>query len=78
MRKLKCCPFCGGEARIKKGSLWLRDYIVIECKNCRSKTRNVLIDSPAFDGTKLIESTRYTEEQATRLAIERWNRRCEN
>ena len=74
--KLKKCPFCGGEAEIRKTFVLLDEARVVRCSTCLCKTTSILIDHPKMvSGGKLDESTRYTAEQAEAKAAELWNAR---
>lgn len=74
MAQLKPCPFCGGEAKVANALAYLDNAKLVACKTCGCKTRFFLINHPSinFDGS-IIESTRYTEDQAVNKAIEAWN-----
>ena len=74
---LKPCPFCGSDASIKSGNLYMDVAYRVECSKCFAMTARFLVNHPKVDLTDgtLDESTRYTEEQAKKKAIEAWNRR---
>lgn len=77
MAELKPCPFCGGEAEIAYGNIYISRVVSVRCTKCRAKTNFVWIDHPNMSYTGgLDESTRYTEQQAENRAIEAWNRRA--
>ena len=67
MAELKPCPFCGGEAELKKYmcSLGNDGYYVVECKICGAKG-------------KAIRNTSFISENDEKRAIEAWNRRADN
>jgi hypothetical protein len=72
--KLKSCPFCGGEG-VPKGSGiigW-----TIACRDCGARVKVALVDLPVTTSDGIDESTRYTREDAMRIARERWNSRNE-
>lgn len=75
MPELKPCPFCGGKAEMKKAWGHAEGWY-IKCNKCKMKTMPILIDYPritymgGYD-----ESTRYTSEQAAKIAEDMWNRR---
>ncbi len=74
---LKKCPFCGGEAEIKKTYVVLDEARRTRCKVCGITTPPVLINHPKMGaGGVLDESTRYTVEQAERKAAQLWNARA--
>lgn len=73
--KLKSCPFCGGEAEVRKITMYLKEARAVACKDCGTRTRLIFVDLPALTDDGVDESTRYTAEQAEKLAVERWNRR---
>ena len=72
---LKPCPFCGGEAELRDGHIYLTDTKIVTCKRCFARTSPVSIDHPSFNANGLDESTRYTPEQAAEIACAKWNRR---
>ena len=72
--KLKSCPFCGGEG-LPRGSGIIGWTIV--CKDCGARVKVALVDLPVTTPDGVDESTRYTKEEAMRIARERWNRRSE-
>lgn len=63
--KLKPCPFCGGEARLRHENFGVDKYSYCQCVNsaCEAKTRNVMI------------STLFSSDEK---AVEIWNRRADN
>ena len=74
---LKKCPFCGGEAEIKKTHVLLDEARRVRCTVCDASTSPVLINHPKMGGGgKLDESTRYTAEQAEEKVTELWNARA--
>lgn len=73
---LKNCPFCGGEAEIKKTHVLLDEARRVRCTVCNASTSPALINHPKMGGGgKLDESTRYTAEQAEAKVAELWNTR---
>lgn len=76
MTTLKPCPFCGGEAELRDGNIYMTATKIITCKRCHVRTLPVQIDCPSMTDSGIDESTRYTAEQAEQKAIELWNRRC--
>ena len=76
--ELKPCPFCGGKAELKEGTVYMDRCIRARCTNSCVSTKPILIDHPALTYYGLDESTRYTEEQAKQKAAELWNRRADN
>lgn len=68
--KLLPCPFCGGEAKFKKGfpskQIAHCRQAVVQCKNCGCRT--VTIRQTAMEKW----------EDVDRHAIEAWNRRATN
>ena len=75
--ELKKCPFCGGEAEIKKTHVLLEEARRVQCTVCNASTLPVLINHPKMGGGgKLDESTRYTAEQAEEKVAELWNARA--
>ena len=73
---LKNCPFCGGEAEIRKAFILLDEARIVRCSACLCHTPSIPINHPKIGyGGKLDESTRYTAEQAEAKAAELWNTR---
>lgn len=74
--ELKPCPFCGGNAELKSARIYVEDGWFVRCIMCRIRTKVVIINHPSLRGTgELDESTRYTSDQAARIAANTWNRR---
>ena len=78
--ELKPCPFCGGEAELRAGKLYIYPVVKVRCMKCGASTDFVFIDHPACSpkDMKAKEETRYTEDEAKAVAIEAWNRRADN
>ena len=73
---LKKCPCCGGKAEIRKTHVYLDEARRVGCSVCHLTTAPVLVNHPKLGaGGELDESTRYTVEQAEKLAAELWNTR---
>ncbi len=62
-RKLRCCPFCGGQAEIIENMIFRGD-VGIECQNCY-----IQFTAPTHD-TRVIDEKGYM--------ITMWNRRADN
>ncbi|MBQ7861624.1 MAG: Lar family restriction alleviation protein [Clostridia bacterium] len=73
---LKRCPCCDGEAEMKHTSVYILKARAVVCKECGLRTKLIFINTPCMNSKgKPDESTRYTEEQAEKIATELWNRR---
>ena len=72
---LKPCPFCGGEAELRDGHIYMDDTKIVICTKCHVRTSPVIVNHPSFTANGLDESTRYTAEQAAQIACQKWNRR---
>ena len=68
---LKPCPFCGGEAELKRIQHDKKDNIFIECKSCRCATRIFSCD------INLIPRRLKLDDQRFSPIVEAWNRRVE-
>ena len=83
MTELKPCPFCGGEAEIAKGRLYVDTTYAVKCKSCLCRTAAVMVDHPNLiwregcSAPELDESTRYNGSHAMEIAAEAWNHRIE-
>lgn len=75
--QLKPCPFCGGAAEVRDGMAYMIATKAVTCSQCHVRTMPVMIDHPSFTAKGLDESTRYTVEDAVRIACAMWNRRKE-
>lgn len=74
--KLEYCPCCGGEAEMKPTNIYMSKARAVVCKECGLRTKLIFINTPCMNSKgKPDESTRYTEEQAEKIAAELWNRR---
>lgn len=66
-KKIKPCPFCGGEARLEHPSgPYMEPYkgaSMVECTNCHAMTRSFSV------------ATEYSSDDK---AIEAWNRRVKD
>lgn len=77
--KLRRCPFCGGAAELRECRVYRATGWRVKCTRCKVKTEGVYINLPAtkpgVSGPFLDESTRYTSDQAAKIAVDTWNRR---
>lgn len=74
--KLERCPCCNGEAEMKHTSVYMSKARMVRCKVCGLSTKLVFINTPCMNSEgKPDERTRYTEDQAEKIAAELWNRR---
>lgn len=76
--ELKPCPFCGGEAELRDGHVYMSETRVVLCTKCHARILPVFIDHPSFNAKGLDETTRYTVEQAEQIACYKWNRRAKD
>lgn len=75
MAELLPCPFCGGEAELKRGKLYFDDTVQIHCTECHIHTPKIAIECYMwFDG----KWDYMTEEMAIERSAKRWNRRANN
>lgn len=69
-QRLRNCPFCGGEAKIKRGMPKQQrndcKQAFIQCRRCGAKTKTLY--SLAFQSWRDVET----------CAIKNWNRRADN
>lgn len=73
MNDVKPCPFCGGEAAVKRGTVYFNFRVWVSCKKCSANTVPFL-----YGNTGDLDSKDYTrdgEQIARDKAIEAWNRR---
>lgn len=73
--ELKPCPFCGGEAEIKKGKINLDDYVQVHCTKCGASIPKTLIDHLTYICGKQV---RFSEENAIARVTNIWNRRADD
>ena len=73
--ELKPCPFCNGEAEIKKGKAYYIDAVYAHCTKCGATMPKVPINHLFYTQGKEV---RLTEEQAIMKTANQWNRRAEN
>lgn len=70
---LKECPFCGGQASVIKGQVWMQDVYSVECDICGA---HGIIEFPAAKGRILNHPERVrTDKQAIEEVIAHWNNR---
>ena len=72
MTELKPCPFCGGEAELRKTKLYLCDAVQIRCKKCSVHTPKEVFDHLHYNEGKEIY---VTQTMATEKVTTAWNRR---
>ena len=78
--ELKPCPCCGGAAEIVRGETFGVRRRSVRCTECGLETQKVFVDKPAITSKSyphVDESTRYTEQEATQITVELWNRRVD-
>lgn len=73
--ELKPCPFCGGKAEIKRGKIYLDDYVQAHCTKCGASIPKTLIDHLVYICGKHV---RFSEEHAIKKTTNDWNRRADN
>lgn len=70
---LKPCPFCGGEAELRRTTVYLDGAVQIHCTQCNVHTPKRLINHLAYRGGEQIY---ITETMAIEKATNDWNRRA--
>ena len=78
--ELEKCPCCGSAAEIVRGETFGVRRRSVRCTECGLETQKVFVDKPAItikSYPHVDESTRYTEQEATRITVELWNRRVD-
>lgn len=73
--ELKPCPFCGGQAELKKGNLFGDDTLQIHCTECNVHTRKIPYNCKMYIAGEQIFMT---ETKATKKTVDLWNRRTED
>lgn len=70
---LKECPFCGGNARVIRGQIYMSDVYTVECDICNA---HGLFEFTAQKGRILNHPDRVvTDKQAIQKAVDYWNNR---
>lgn len=73
--ELKPCPFCGGEAEVKKTKIYYDDAVQIHCTECNVHTTALPFNCKMyFDG----KNGYMTEQTAIERTVKKWNRRADN
>ena len=75
MAELLPCPFCGGEAELRRTTVYLDGAVQIHCTRCNVHTPKRLINHLAYRGG---EQVYITETMAIEQATYDWNRRSDN
>ena len=78
--EIEKCPCCGGAAEIVRGETFGIRRRSVRCTKCGLETQKVFVDKPAITSKSyphVDESTRYTEQEATRITVDLWNRRVD-
>ena len=74
--ELTPCPFCGGEAEIRKSKNYgFVDCVHVHCTMCGASIPKTPINHLMYVCGKQV---RLSEEHATARAINAWNRRADN
>lgn len=80
MNNIASCPCCAGAAEIVKGETFGVQWRSVRCTECGLESQRIYVDKPALTVESyphLDESTRYTEEEATQITVDLWNRRVD-
>jgi hypothetical protein len=78
--EIASCPCCGGAAELVRGEAFGVRQRYVRCAECGLSSQKIYVDKPALTAKSYPhpdESTRYTEEEATRITVELWNRRVD-
>ena len=75
--EIEKCPCCGGKAEIVRGETFGVRRSSVRCTECGLESRKIFVDKPVLTTKGLDESTRYSESEATRMAVDLWNRRVD-
>ncbi len=76
--EIATCPCCGGAAELVRGEAFGVRQRYVRCTECGLSSQKIYVDKPALTAKSYPhpdESTRYTEEEATRITVELWNSR---
>lgn len=77
---ISSCPCCAGAAEIVKGETFGVQWRSVRCTECGLESQKIYVDKPAITVKSYPhadESTRYTEEEATQITVDLWNRRVD-
>ena len=75
--EIASCPCCGGAAELVRGEAFGVRQRYVRCTECGLESRKIFVDKPVLTTKGLDESTRYSESEATRIAVDLWNRRVD-
>lgn len=77
-RKLKPCPFCGGEAYItmQRDSEWYKEWYSVVCGECGSEIKDV--NRFMCDRTRERHWSENLKKEIEKSLTDKWNRRAEN
>ena len=73
-KELKPCPFCGGEAEIKRGQIYYTACVQAHCTKCGASMPKVPINHQMYICGKTVT---LSEEKAIQKAANDWNRRAD-